>query len=612
MIDLIRSKLDTGTTVYDLANLRMTVTPFMALDIETYGADDLPGDSPYSARHGIAGIAVGNMHGDAVYIVVNDGKQNNGIPIDQAIQSLNVLFSQCKVVALHYSKFDLGFLIKRGLKLNARIVDTWMLHSIKSCGVYSSNALKDITRTELKIDTSTETVKDDWMEANKTRDYGRVPVELLARYAYNDTRYTLLVLLTLFTGKNELTEADWANHDLYVRNNLNLIAAEDRGIALDIPLVKDYLDRLRALIVKDKAAVIDALGATELDPEDEQKMLAYMHSKNLHPAPRQQFGELKYVYDNYFLRSVEHPLVDAYSAFHTRTAFVKGFSALKGDMGHRFWMTDNGEAGFNASFVPNVFSKGGSVICKAPDITDKVNLDNVVRKLFIPRKKHTFTLIRASNLPMQLIAFYCNNKEMQNMSVDTALLFKAFKHLLPDFEPDAISIMVLQLLNGFGINIMSQFFTVCGMKADNKAIMGMRDKFRAKLHGYKAMQERLEGALKETGEVKDRHGRVLRIPEAERYKALGTLVKSSTGSLLSVHLDMFSRLARETGAHLVMAHGPEFIFEVPDANQTFNQALPLILEKNLSDPKPHWKVQEKQACWSCSELDLHNVALERL
>ena len=231
MLEAITAKLHQFRIVKNLADLNFTPTPIVAVDIETCGCDKLPGDSPFYPAHGIAGVALGNLDGDACYVVLNDSRDYGGVAVSDFINYWNEKIKpHVKQACLHYSKFDLSFLLQRGMDFSGiRVLDTWMILNIRAQGVYGALKLKDYAREVLKIATGTEEEKDKWMEANKTGDYGDVPVELMAPYACDDVRYTLLCCLTQST----LTEKDWSIHDLYMRNTLHLLAAEKHGIRVD-------------------------------------------------------------------------------------------------------------------------------------------------------------------------------------------------------------------------------------------------------------------------------------------------------------------------------------------------------------------------------------------
>lgn len=610
MIDEIKAKINQSTIVRNISDFKLEPTTIVCLDIETFGENKLPGDAPfYSPGHGIAGIAVGNMRGETAYLVVNDGRDYAGVPVCDAVTVLNAWLKRgVRVVIFHYAKFDMSFLLARGLDLSGIVVrDTWIISSIKSQGVYVSNKLKEIARDKLGLDTGSETAKDEAMKALNTLDYGDVSPEIMAPYAQNDTRLALLV----FLAAEKMTAEEMACHDTYVRNILHVIKAEERGVCLNLPLLKEYLTKIEEMLKDDRSKLKDLLGAAAIDVDNQQDMLKYLHQKNLHPPPRNVFGKIQFVTDRPYLYATEHPLADAYSRFDKRMMFRKHFSGVHGIMRSRIFSGADGQAGFHVQHLASVFSKGGVVFCKSPDFTGEVNLENTVRKLFTPRKGHDFVALRAVDLPTLLLAFYCNDKDLIK-AVRGREILKYLSAKLGIKETDPVSVLLRQQIDGFGAAVLEQRMEQIKAKFKGKKTMySLSDSFVASIAGYREMRERLKQSLAENGHVKDRLGRLLKIEENKTYRAQSILIQSSCGSMLAYYLDIFCRLAYETGGHLVLAHDKEFVFEVPAGDTKFADAARAAAQAMLVEPVPVWDIQQGQV-WQMGFLDAHEVATVEL
>jgi hypothetical protein len=614
MIEEIKSKIGKSVIVKDVTEIRIFPTPVMSIDIETFGENKKPGDSPYYDNHGIAGVSLSNLFGDAIYIVVNDGKNYGGVPIDQCISALNLLFAPgtcVKNLIIHYGKFDLGFLTakKRGLKVgHLRIIDTWMLRNIKSQGNYVAMKLKEIMRKKFNIATDTEKLKDEWMEKNGTEDYGDVPIEIMALYACDDPRYSFLAYLS----EAGMTPEDWSNHDLYIRNNFHLIAAEERGIKINLELMRSRLAIVNTAIEENKRKFVDQLGSAAVDPDDEQATLRFLHEKNLHAAPREQYGEVQYVFDEEFLLACsEHPLAASYYQFHRFKAFRTCFSGNQGEMNSRIFLSPENEAGFHLQHLSSIFSKGGLVQLRMPDVSERVKLTNEIRELFVPRNGFKFVHIRAVDLPTLLLGFYTQNIElMAAVRTGQALPWIAQKHKL---DEKVASLVLRQQLEGSGAERLRHRLTAAEVKgfSNKNAVYPLQDRFLKEMSGLAATKERLLASLKDNATVTDRLGRVLRIEEKSQYRALAVLIQSSYGSMLSMYLDLFCRTAYETGAHLVLAHEKEFLFETPVDNIKFGQAAIEISRQRIIDPVPLWRIYEGDK-WVSDRLDAQEVGLGRL
>ncbi|NDQ57308.1 MAG: hypothetical protein GZ088_09580 [Acidipila sp.] len=618
MIQNILAQIGHSLILRESTKFDIAPTPVMSLDIETFGANKLPGDSAYSTMHGVAGISIGNMRGDAAYLVVNDGKDYDASPIHMAMTAVNRILHQDGVttVLVHYGKFDLGFLVKRGLQLaGLRVIDTWMLRNIKCCGVYSTGKLKQIMRDKFKISTDTEKEKDDWMAANNTQDYGDVPIEIMGKYACDDPRYTMLA----FLSEANVSQTDWKNHDLYMANTMHVIRAEERGTYANIALLKKRLEICATATAKKKDELKELLGASEVDLEDETAIMRYLHDKNLHSAPREKYGEMVYDFDRDFLLSVDHPVSNTFYWYHRYRTFTQCFSGARGEMGARIFFDTTG-GGFHLQHLLSTFSRGGIPQCKQPDLSDRLApLTNEIREVFVPRPDHELVVCRAVDLQVMLLAFYSNNLELQNAVRMNAADGTNILPLLAKgcgLTHEATSLLLRQALEGSGFERLTQRLTAAKVKGvgDKKTLYNWRDKFVNSIAGFPVMKQSLEASLKSTGGVCDRMGRVLNVPQDSLYRAHAILINSSNGSILSFYLDIFCKVAAATGAHLVLAHEKEFVFEVPKGNEKFAQACRAVVQQRLINPHPAWEIRcipstmSDPGHWRSHTPDAHEVA----
>jgi hypothetical protein len=617
MLDAIRARLKQYRCIYSLDKFDLEITPIMAFDIETAGADGLPGDSPFYDRHGIAGIALGNLHGDACYLVINDSRDYGGITVMDFVRYWNEKIKpQVKEVVLHYSKFDLSFLVERGVCFDGiRLVDTWILLNIKSEGIYGANKLKDYARTVLKIDTGTEELKDKFLEEKKTRDYGDVPVELMAPYACDDVRYTLMARFSL----TNLTESDWYYHSLYMRNSMSLIAGERRGIRVNARLIQGELSNVREESEKLKNEIKVLLGSASagLDIDDEQQMLAHLHVKGLHSGPRDLYGKSQFVFDEVYLTANNVELTTKYLWYWYGRTFEQEFSGNKGRIAPRIWGKSLDDAGFHLQHLQSIFSTGGIIKCKQPDFT-KLPLLNKYRQFFAPREGHSFVLIRAVDLPTLLLAHYSRDTQLtaavqatQMQPLAVAMVAERVNLKLPPrqrLSNDAVSILMRRVVEGSGVALLGLRMRARNLQMNKKDLYGLSDLTDAALADYNGFKSRVTESLNQAGFVQDKGGRILRIPDDKRYRAPAALIQSSYGSILSFYFDAFCRLSAMTNAHLVLAHEKEFLFEVPDSDATFAVAAKELSQRPTFDLSPVWKIETAKE-WRNALLDSHELGV---
>jgi hypothetical protein len=587
VLEQIKSKLGKYTLVQSPEALELVKpTGITCIDIETFGADKLPGDCAASAVHGISGIALANSAGDGMYIQVSDGPGRPGVPIQLVIEFLNNRwFRDAKIIIGHnFAKFDLGFLMQRGLKINpaVKLVDTWIIRSIQSEGVFTSNRLKDVVREQFKIETEGKNNVDNWLAANQTRDYGDIPIEIVGPYAVLDAQYCLMLLFT-----QKVTEEEWENHDRYVRNSLAVNKSEIRGICLDIPSISSLVPFAMQEAAKFRSEVIAALGATELDIDDDQVMLKFLHSKNFHSGPRDYFGENKFVFDREsLLEHYDYLLPRAYLNYQDHKVILDCLST-RGEMKHRVFKGE--QSGFYASILLSIFSKGGILQCKAPDFLQRLTLSNSLRALFKPRPDKKFVSLQAQHLPVTLLGFYSQDTELQAAIRDNISPAQVMAQRT-GFEPEACEILMRQIIEGSGNALLEKRLKAAKIRLKGKTHFAAKDLFAAQIMGFSNMKDRITKALESEGFLRDRLKRKLQVPQDKRWRSHSVLIGSSNGSMLSFYFDLFSRAADATGANFLIGHESELVWEVDQNSNDFADACKEIISRNLIEPKPVWKI----------------------
>lgn len=604
MITEIKAKIGQWSVARSVAELTIQPTPVCCIDIETYGSDDLPGDVAASLYHGIAGVAICNLFGDAVY-AVPERPGVAGIPMAALIQYLNENWLKPgTTVVVHHGKFDLGFLEHRGLDVSKVILrDTWLFTSIGNKGVFKSSKLKECVRERLGLETATEEAKDKFFEEHKTKDYGKLPLELIAPYACDDVRYALLLVLT---GQPSVQEIE--SHDLYMRNCRELNAAEARGACVDINKMKlGVIGAEKAQLVAEEK-IKQLLNGVEIDVHDEQKMLKHLHDMGLYSEPRPWFGETKYVFDHELLESMldVHEIVGEYYWFHRRAQFLKHFSPRHGPIRYRVFQRDQ-DVGFHVGHHISVSKRGGMPLVKAPDLDHAVLLTNEVRSLFVARTGYELVTVSVHDLPLQVLLYYMQDKRFD---ANPAEIIKVISEQTR-VKPAAVRCVLRGLYEGWGKKILALRLTGAGFRGlkASKAHFTWLDQVTAALPAYQETMGRMAQAIKSTGGLTDRMGRFLQIESTQEWRAFAILMQSTVGSIYSATLDVLCRIAKKNSAHLVLAHHNEFVFEIPKGSTQFIQSIHPGIEQHAGwTPQP--KVNVHLGGWARFPETLSHETLE--
>jgi hypothetical protein len=615
-----------GRLIYRLADLdSVKPTAVIAMDTETHGGSNADIGNPSYAGMGLSGLSLCTLDGESVYVVIDDGRNYGGVPVKELIAYLNERWMlPGRLVVFWNSKYDLGFLVVRGLDVSkVRLIDGWVLNSMKNECAFSSNKLKDIMRERFKIETDSETVIKNWLKEHKTENYGDLPVELVGPYACDDVLYTMVAYFDLV--QKGISIVEWAVHDRMVRNNLNLNAAEARGIVLDRVLLKDRLELTVKKIQESAKFIKESLGAMEVDVYDQNAMMTVLHSKNLHSEPKDWYGEKKYVLDDEFMLGTKSELAKEYCWFARRQNFLKYFSGQKergGIMGTRIWLREN-TAGFHLSHFPSMHSKGGMPQVRTPDFDQGIKLSNEIREMFIPRPGHSFLTIRLHDLPTLLLAYYTKDTDLLTavQRGEKNLALYLVNRDSPDIQDkelwaQAVSLWLLKEFQGSGDGLLERRLHGLGIKIRGYNVHGIRDKVSKMLRPKDgaATYAQFKKALEETfakQSLLDRGNRSIRPEEKKRWRGFAILLQSSMGGIITTYLDTLCRVAAKTNAYLVLSHEDEMIFEVSENNPNFETVAAQLAVTQIIEPKPRISLQ-KQSAWRAEGLDAHLAAYRRL
>lgn len=576
MITEITAKIGQWSVAHSVAEIALQPTPVCCIDIETYGADDLPGDVAASKYHGIAGVAICNLFGDAVYLVPERpgvAPEHRailpGIPLPELIKYLNDHWMKPgTTVVVHHGKFDLGFLEHRGLDVSKVILrDTWLFTSIGNKGVFKSSKLKECVRERLGLETATEEAKDKFFEDNKTKDYGKLPLELIAPYACDDVRYAMMLVLT---GQPSAQEIE--SHDLYMRNCRELNAAEARGACVDINKMKLGVAGAEKAQAVSEEKLKQLLNGIDIDVHDEQKMLKQLHDMGLYNEPRPWFGETKYVFDHELLESMMgvHELVGEYYWFHRRAQFLKHFSPKYGAIKYRVFQRDR-DVGFHVGHHISVSKRGGMPLVKAPDLDHAVLLSNEIRSLFVARTGYELVTVSVHDMPLRVLLHYLQDNRFNANPAESIKVISEQTRI----KPAAVRCVLRGLYEGWGKKILALRLGGAGFRGlkASKAHFTWFDQVTGALPAYQDTLGRMAQSIKATGGLKDRLGRFLQIDSNQEWRAFAILMQSTVGSIYSAALDVLCRIAKKNSAHLVLAHHNEFVFEIPKGSTQFVQAV---------------------------------------
>lgn len=139
---------------------------------------------PYKGDR-IGSFAVTGDNCPEVYYVPMRHVNGNNIDLKICLRWLQDHMSSCKNWVNHNVKFDALFLHCEGIRIKCELVDTLTLSKVHDSDRLG-HSLKDLCRNWLKMPMDEELIVQSRLKAQRTRDYMRIPIDIMGKYACMD------------------------------------------------------------------------------------------------------------------------------------------------------------------------------------------------------------------------------------------------------------------------------------------------------------------------------------------------------------------------------------------------------------------------------------------
>ena len=188
----------------------------------------------------------------------------------------------CEVLAsrsiiCHNSAFDvavLNALLGTRLRPNA---DTMVLHYAMH-PASKSHGLKDLARYYLGVDDWDHDL-EQYTGKGKSKDYGKIPKDILYRYCALDVYYTGLLLVAL---TEEATEESKRFYGQRMKDNNLLIEIEEGpGVFIDVPYFERLYDNMQADLDSLRSKTAQITGIQTFNPGSHVQVKAYLASAGI-------------------------------------------------------------------------------------------------------------------------------------------------------------------------------------------------------------------------------------------------------------------------------------------------------------------------------------------
>ena len=234
----------------------------IVVDIETRGDIDGP-------RADLELLCIGIWDGSDMPVML--------VPADLcASKELGEFLTSRKIIC-HNSAFDvavLNALLGTRLRPNA---DTMVLHYAMH-PASKSHGLKDLARYYLGVDDWDHDL-EQYTGKGKSKDYGKIPKDILYRYCALDVYYTGLLLVAL---TEEATEDSKRFYGQRMKDNSLLIEIEEGpGVFIDVPYFERLYDNMQADLDNLRSKTAQITGIQTFNPGSHVQVKAYLASAGI-------------------------------------------------------------------------------------------------------------------------------------------------------------------------------------------------------------------------------------------------------------------------------------------------------------------------------------------
>ena len=622
----------------------------LVVDVETNGLDSF-------GHAQICGIGIGKISNDETYYFPMRHQQGTNLPHIQTQQLIAVL-NTCPVLIGYNIKFDLHFLEKEGLGVQKKRLEDVivMVRLTEPTQVRDLDLTSTLKRSygESAAQYDIETKK--YLRSNKwNKDFSLAPPDVLGEYCEKDVHWTRrLYRDRLGLIHKSQQEAVW---ELEVSLTPVLYAMENRGISVDTEYAQTAIEKILSRKEELKEKIYAIVG--EFNINSTQQLGAALNEQGIFspestPKGAQSWGEAALV-------KIDHPVAGYIRQYRTleklRSTYLEphleesvihtGFcnwGTVTGRLSSRepnlqniprnhFKLTDiklteeerlevlqrvnailaaKGDAGVE-ELKPEVLDTWSFIGDESYD--ESVGNQIAIRRLFKPRENYYLVGFDYSQMEVRVFLSYLQNEEIQNLLRKTDV----------DFHGEAAKL-------AFGVEEDSSEFkfyrqmakaitfgTIYGIGNKKLAIQlgttpreagQYKRRYFEGLKGSKGFFDSVVKTVETRGWIKNRYGRVYRIPADMGYKGINYLVQGTSADILNERLIEVSRALEETQSKVLLQVHDEIICEIHEDEITTLPAqitellkenslnIPLQVDMELCDPTWATKTDMNKAVFS--------------
>jgi|10_taG_2_1085330.scaffolds.fasta_scaffold00108_40 DNA polymerase-1 len=608
---------------YKDVELKLAKIDTWVVDVETNGLD------PFG-KNQICGLGVGTLEGETYYFPF---RHQQGINLPIEMQKNIIALANLRKTLIGYNlKFDLHFLAAEGLEvLNKTLIDVIVMVRLtepseeKEMGL-SKTIIRSYGQEAAQYDIDTK----KYLRSNKWhKDFSLAPSDILGEYCEKDVVWTT----KLYIDRLNKIKATKQERIFALECELTkvLYEMENAGVQIDTDYARNSQDKIQERQEQLANKIFDLVG--EFNINSTQQLCEVMNANGIFspletPKGAQSWGEMALVQINNpfagFVRQYRalgkllSTYLEPYTESPTMHTNFCNWGTLTGRLSSRepnlqniprnhFKLSDvvlNEEERHIVRGRINalISSKGGTVNSTLDDdvidtwgfvgdesYEEADSTQIAVRRLFTPRPEYSLVAFDYSQMEVRVFLSYFQNEEIEELLKQSDI----------DFHGEAAKLAFNVNEEDKGFKEFRQmakaitFGTIYGIGSKKLAVqlgitpkqaLEYKRKYFAGLKGSKEFFDQVVQAVTIKGFIKNRYGRLYRVPKNLGYKGVNYLVQGTSADILSERMIEVASYLRNTKSRLLLQVHDEVICEVhKDDLKTVPHKIKELMEINSLD-----------------------------
>jgi len=640
--------------IYREVLTKLTPHSFWTVDVETNGLDS------YGINQ-ICGIGIGCKIEGAIETFYFPFRHQQGINLaPPLLKDLMRVMSSRKELLGYNLKFDIGFLENEGLDITTvTLIDGMVLvrltadSTVKELGL-TKTILRFYGEKAAQYDIDTK----KYLRSNKWHnDFSEAPPDILGEYCEQDVYWTY----RLYEDCLRKIEQSKQVEILTLEYDLTkvLYEMEKRGIRVDSAYAQKAMDKILTRQTEVEGSVY-RLAGTEFNIRSTQEVGDVFHtlgitSTVLTPKGRESWSEGALVQINKpiaglvrqhrALAKLASTYLEPYIDMPVLHTSFCNWGTLTGRLSSRspnlqniprthFKLKDTKLTTEERSLVKGrieavIATKGGSfsdelsnevldtwgfIGDESYDETDEEQIS--IRRLFIPRDGYTLVSFDYSQMEVRVFLSYLQNENIKELLEQTDVDFHgetakiAFdldeSHPEYKFYRQMAKSITFGIIYGIGSQKLSQQLrTTQGEAAQYKK------KYLDSISGSREFIKGVMSAVEQRGWIKNKYGRVYKVPSEMSYKGVNYLVQGTSADILNERLVAIHKYLEDKKSNLLLQVHDEIICEIHESElsdvpeqvaklmEWNSLGVPLFVDREVCYPS--WATKIDFNDWICEE-----------